>query len=139
MGASPAASLAASLPTAWCSSGMFILVTAEPQAAALLLKQRTGWLPGRPSGQGAKGMSLAASSPQQMLHGFQLGLGQQRTPGGGARCVKQAGFSPGRLGAGDFQRQVEVSGLCEGLSEAGLRAGPLATSGEQTRLQAVPV
>ncbi len=82
MGASPAASLAASLQTAWCESGMFILVTAEPQATALLLQQRTGRLPGRPSGQGEKGMSLAALSPQEMLHGFQLGLmGGQRGVG----------------------------------------------------------
>ncbi len=105
MGASPAASLAASLQTAWFSSGMFIVMTGERQATALLLQQRTGWLTGRPSGQGAKGMSLAASSPQERLHGFQLGLGlmggqrgvslgKQRTPGGGARGVKQAGFKP---------------------------------------------
>ena len=80
-------------------------MTGETQATALLLKKRTGWLTGRPSGQGAKGMSLAASSPQERLHGFQLGLGlmggqrgvslgKQRTPGGGARGVKQAGFKP---------------------------------------------
>jgi hypothetical protein len=85
-----------------------------------------------------------------MLHGFQLGLGlmggkgvvslgKQPTPAGGAQCVKQASFTPCHLGACDFQRQVEVSGLFEGLSEPCLRVGPLATSGEQTRLQAVPL
>src|SRR2546421_6709234 len=150
MGASPAASPGASLQKEWCESGMLIVVTGETPAAAWLLKKGTGWLTGRPSGQGAQGRRLGGSTPQEMLHGFQLGLGlmggkgvvslgKQPTPAGGARCGKQAHFTPCRLGACDFQRQVEVSGLFEGLSEACLRVGPLATSAQQTRLQAVAV
>ena len=73
----------ASLQTAWCSSGIFIVVTGETPAAALLLKKRTGWPTCRPSGQGAKGMRLGVSSPQEMLHGFQLGVGLM----GGKRVV----------------------------------------------------
>jgi len=67
MGASPAASLAASLQKVCFSSWIFIVMTGETQATALLLKKRTGWLTGRPSGQGAKGQPIMSHLNHQSI------------------------------------------------------------------------
>ena len=67
MGASPAASPGASLQKEWCESGMLIVVTGETPAAAWLLKKGTGWLTGRPSGQGAKGQPIMSHLNHQSI------------------------------------------------------------------------